>query len=57
MGPLLSFSRLTTSFDPVSLRLTLKADSDPEFVISDLGLPYLLPNPNLYPPLATLFPV
>ena len=41
LGPLLSFSRLADSFDPESLRLTLKADSDysdPEFVISDLDL-------------------
>ena len=37
--PLLSFSRLTNSFDPESLRLTLQADSDPGFVISDLNLP------------------
>ena len=38
-SPLLSFSRLTNSFDPEWLRLTLKADSDPGFVISDLDLP------------------
>ena len=39
VGPLLSFIQLTNSFDPESLRLTLKADSDPGFVISDLNLP------------------
>ena len=38
-GLLLSFSRLTNSFDPESLTLTLKADSDLECVISDLDLP------------------
>ena len=37
--PLPTFIQLTNSFDPESLRLTLKADSDPEFVISDLDLP------------------
>ena len=45
------------SFDPERLRLAVKANSDPGFVISDLDLPHgiLLPNPNLYPLLATLF--
>ena len=37
--PLLIFIQLSKSFDPDSLRLTLKADSDPEFVIRDLDLP------------------
>ena len=31
--------RLTISFDPESLRVTLNADSDPGFVISDIDLP------------------
>ena len=37
-SPLLSFFQLMTSFDPESLRLTLQADSDPGFAISDLDL-------------------
>ena len=36
---LVRFIQLTTSFEPKSLRLTLKADSDPGFVICDLDVP------------------
>ena len=38
MSPLLSSIRFTASFDPESLRLTLRADSEPEFVFSNLDL-------------------
>lgn len=37
--PVLTFIQLQTSLGPISLRLTLKADSAPEFVISDLDVP------------------
>ena len=36
---LLSFIQLTKSFDPERLRLTLKAEADPGFKISDLDMP------------------
>ena len=55
-GSLLPCIQLRTSLDPEGLRLTLKANSDPGFVINDPDLPqgtyfqnltstlYLLPN-------------